>query len=191
MLVFAGLFGHCDKQGVFLWSPAHLKLDILPFLPFEITETLSILLKSKLVVKFKAAGKEYGYIPTFNIHQAIGGKEAQLPARFPIPKVKRQGSNGDVTATSPGSDGDNPQPDGEVTGTAGREGKGIRKGSGREPNATSKPVDKSHAKANGNGKSANEWAIELGIQRVVGEHEGAFQARVLAAVQKHTAEQQA
>ena len=32
MLVFAALWGHCDKQGVFEWKPRQLALDILPFL---------------------------------------------------------------------------------------------------------------------------------------------------------------
>jgi hypothetical protein len=189
MLVFCALWGHCDKNGVFQLRPRHLQLDILPFLKFDIAETLQILEKHKLMARFKAKDSEwYGWIPKFTDHQAIGGKEAQAPAKYPEPPRELKGK-------FRGSDRDNPQPNGEATETAGREGKGKeRKGTGAEAQACgqlkageSKAGDKYPLK--GNGKSANEWALELGIQRVSGEHEGSFQARVLAAVEKHKAAQ--
>jgi hypothetical protein len=43
MLVFAALWGHCDKAGHFVWKPRSLKLDILPFLDFDIFATLNLL----------------------------------------------------------------------------------------------------------------------------------------------------
>jgi hypothetical protein len=202
MLVFCGLFGHCDKQGVFQWRPNHLKLDIMPFVPFEIAKTLEILEKHDLIVGFKVSGEHYGWIPTFNVHQRIGGNESQSPARFPCPPSnlvakmgKRRGTAVEAPRKHKGSDKDNPQPNAEAIGIAGREGKGKeRKGTGAEAQACgqlkageSKAGDKYPLK--GNGKSANEWALELGIQRVSGEHEGSFQARVLAAVEKHKAAQ--
>lgn len=95
MLVFAGLWGHCDKGGVFEWKPRSLKLDILPFLDFDMAETLALLVQAGLVTRYVADRKEYGAIPTFAVHQRIGGKEAQEPEKHPRSDgeaiVKQQG----------------------------------------------------------------------------------------------------
>jgi uncharacterized phage protein (TIGR02220 family) len=97
MLVFEGLWGHCDKAGRFEWRPRHLKLDILPFLPFEMAETLAILEKAGMLKKYTVDGKEYGEIPSFTEHQRIGGKESQEPEKHPAPTSeapkKKRGSN--------------------------------------------------------------------------------------------------
>ena len=50
MLVFEGLWCHCDSKGRFEWRPRQLKLDILPFLPFDMTATLAILEESGMAV---------------------------------------------------------------------------------------------------------------------------------------------
>lgn len=83
MLVFAGLWGHCDKNGTFEWKPRNLKLDILPFLPFNMEQTLEVLNKSGLIVRFETGGKQFGHIPNFQKHQRINGREAQEEARYP------------------------------------------------------------------------------------------------------------
>lgn len=106
MLVFAGLWGHCDKAGRFLWRPKHLKLDILPFLPFDMASTLAILQQAGLLKKYNVSGLDYGLIPSFVEHQRIGGKEAQEPEKFPAPsgeaKVKKRGSTGEAAGKQPG-----------------------------------------------------------------------------------------
>lgn len=118
MLVFAGLWGHCDKAGRFEWRPRTLKLDILPFLSFDMAETLAILERAGQVRRYQVDGKEYGEIASFCVHQRISGKEAQEPEKHPEPIKedigKKRGSNG------------------EAPETAGREGKGRGKGKGRE-----------------------------------------------------------
>lgn len=149
MLVFEGLWGHCDKAGRFLWRPKMLKLDILPFLPFEMEETLAILERAWLVVRYEVAGVQYGWIPTFNVHQAIGGKEAQGPEKFPEP-------NGEVIEKYR-----------EVTGKLPRlqEGKGRELGREGNRGESSPPVDKSQtstATAPGNGAW---WKSNDGIDR--------------------------
>lgn len=100
MLVFSGLWGHCDKAGRFRWRPKHLKLDILPFLPFDMAETMTILEQARQVVRYEVGGEEYGWIPTFTEHQRISGKEAQEPERYPPPPreaIERyEGSNGEA-----------------------------------------------------------------------------------------------
>jgi hypothetical protein len=110
MLVFIGLFGHCDKGGVFEWKPRVLKLDILPFLDFDMAKTLRLLEEAGQLQQFEVEGKIYGLIPSFTEHQTIGGKESQAPVKFPRP-------NGEKPENKRGSSG-------EATETAGREGKG-------------------------------------------------------------------
>lgn len=118
MLVFCGLWGHCDKVGRFEWKPRTLKLDILPFLPFDMAETLGILEQAGMLKKYAVDGVEYGVIPSFPDHQRIGGKEAQEPEKFPPPngeaKGKKLGSNGEATVKQSG-----------LQEGKGREGKGV------------------------------------------------------------------
>lgn len=128
MLVFAALWGHCDKQGVFEWNPRQLALDILPFLwsdtsGAELSETLDLLYKVDRCIKYEHAGKWWGYIPTFSEHQRITGKEGTEPPKYPPPpdleKGTHRGHNGDTPETRRGSQ------EGK-----GREGRG--KGKGKE-----------------------------------------------------------
>lgn len=84
MLVFAGLWTQCDKAGNFQWRPAQLKLDILPFIDFDIGSTLEVLRKSGEVLQyFGDDSKEYGHIPTFTQHQRFFGSEIKSSPRFP------------------------------------------------------------------------------------------------------------
>ncbi len=92
MFVFAGLWGHCDKAGRFEWKPRMLKLDILPFLDFDMAGTLEILERADFVRRYEVDGKTYGVIDSFPEHQRIGGKEAQDPEKFPAPTEKQEGS---------------------------------------------------------------------------------------------------
>ncbi len=92
MFVFAGLWGHCDKAGRFEWKPRMLKLDILPFLDFDMAGTLEILERADFVRRYEVDGKTYGVIDSFPDHQRIGGKEAQDPEKYPEPPEKQEGS---------------------------------------------------------------------------------------------------
>ncbi|MBS1723116.1 MAG: hypothetical protein JSS66_09215 [Armatimonadetes bacterium] len=76
MLVFVGLWGHCDAQGVFEFRPRQLKLDILPYLPFDMATALQHLVEAGFILVYASGGKEYGYIPGFLKHQRLSGKEA-------------------------------------------------------------------------------------------------------------------
>lgn len=121
MLVFAGLWGHCDKAGRFEWRPRTLKLDILPFLQFDMTETLNLLAASGFIRRYSAGGGEYGVIPSFSEHQRINGKESQEPERYPAPET-----SGEAAAQHLGSVG-------EAVETTGREGKGREEEGNGEP----------------------------------------------------------
>lgn len=86
MFVFMGLWSVCDKRGVFPWRPLSLKLDIYPFLEFDMQETLCILLAGGFIKKFKAADNNfYGYVLNFEKHQRVTGIEASNPAKYPEP----------------------------------------------------------------------------------------------------------
>lgn len=95
MLVFEGLLTLCDKNGTFLWQPPHIKLDVLPFIPFDMQTTLELLVGSGMVIKFTAEGREYGHIPTFQKHQRVSGTEAKNPAKYPYPleALRKQGGS--------------------------------------------------------------------------------------------------
>lgn len=100
MLVFAGLWGHCDKAGRFEWKPRMLKLDILPFIDFDMGSTLALLCEAGFVRKYAIDGKQYGEIRSFEKHQRINGKEAQEPEKHPAPIEEAQeestGSSGEA-----------------------------------------------------------------------------------------------
>lgn len=104
MMVFAGLWGHCSKDGVFEWRPRTLKLSILPFLPFEMTDTLGLLVEAGFIRRFSVGEKQYGYIPTFSDHQRISGKEAQASPSLPqYIQEDTQGSTGEAPVKHPGA----------------------------------------------------------------------------------------
>ena len=105
MFVFMGLWSACDKQGVFPWKPKLLKLDIYPFLGYDMGETLGILLDSGFVEKFETAnGKSWGFVPNFEKHQRITGDEGKNPSRYPSPHeavAQQSRHTGDTSATQP------------------------------------------------------------------------------------------
>ena len=84
MLFFAGLWCQCDKAGNFPWRPAQLKLDILPFIEYDVGTSLEALRKSSMICRYSGQdGKEYGHIPSFREHQRFFGSEAKALPRFP------------------------------------------------------------------------------------------------------------
>lgn len=127
LMVFAGLWGHCDNKGRFEWKPRQLKLDILPFLPFDMAETLAILDGAEMVRHYTVDGKEYGEIPTFEKHQRLSGKELTEGEKFP----PNPNCNREAMGKQRGSDRDGPES---------QEGKGKEEeGNGNNP-APEKPA---------------------------------------------------
>lgn len=106
MMVFEALWGHCDSKGRFEWKPRMLKLDILPFLPFDMSETLDILEKSGMLHRYSVEGKDYGAIETFEKHQRLSGKEVTEGEKFPAEQkestVKQPGSVGEIPESQEG-----------------------------------------------------------------------------------------
>jgi hypothetical protein len=85
LLVFAALWTQSDKNGVFEWRPRQLKLDILPFIQFDMEATLELLRAAEFIECYQVDAKEYGRVPTFIKNQRITGKEAESPGRYPLP----------------------------------------------------------------------------------------------------------
>jgi hypothetical protein len=85
MFVFMGLWSVSDKNGVFEWKPKQLKLDIYPFLEFDMEMTLNILFENGFIKKYEYENKIYGYVVNFKKHQNITGTEKLNDARYPEP----------------------------------------------------------------------------------------------------------
>jgi hypothetical protein len=121
MFVFLGLWSVCDKQGVFAWKPRSLKLDIYPFLDYDMEETLQILIDEGFIRKFVADedGETYGHVINFERHQRINGDEAKNPPKYPSPpeetSEKQERSNTEA--------GEKQERSGEENGKGKRKGK--------------------------------------------------------------------
>lgn len=95
-LTFLGLFTVADKKGHFEWKPRNLKLAILPFVDsHSMAEALNLLEQGGYIQRYEVAGKTYGAIPTWHLHQRITGTEATMPARYPAPDGNTQESPSD------------------------------------------------------------------------------------------------
>ena len=93
MLTFAGLWCIADANGVFVYSPPHIKLDVLPFLDFDVKKTLQILEKNSFIKSFEVESKIYAQVCGFNEHQKINGKEAEGGGRYPLPPWQKTNIN--------------------------------------------------------------------------------------------------
>lgn len=71
MLLFAGLWTISDNSGVFEWRPAQIRLDVLPFLDYDVEKSLNLLVDAMFVKKYQSAGKTFGCVINFNKHQKM------------------------------------------------------------------------------------------------------------------------
>jgi|GEM_PF-6284728 len=168
MLVFAGLFGHCDKNGVFAYKPRMLKLDILPFLDFDMAATLAALVDHGFVQPFEDNEKSWGFIPTFTEHQRLQTKELNAPTKYPEPPKPKEGRTGDVPGTHP-----------EPQEGKGREEEGNVEGNGQgnpevspdaEPDLTSEAAERFNA-------LAKDLSVPL-VQKLTASRRAALRARI-------------
>jgi hypothetical protein len=84
MLVFEGLWVICDRAGRFEWKPRTIKLDVLPFLEYDITGTLQLLAGAGFIQRYEVQGKIYGRIPSWEAHQTFESLKNEK-VRFPDP----------------------------------------------------------------------------------------------------------
>jgi len=80
---FIGLFCYADREGRFEWRPRALKSDVLPYWDGDFEEVLKALASKMYIVRYTVAGKDYGFIRDWRLHQAIGNKE--VPSEIPSP----------------------------------------------------------------------------------------------------------
>lgn len=96
MLTFAGLWTQADSKGRFRDKPRVLKLDILPFIDFDISKTLDILASHGFIQRYEVEGEQYGQVIAFETHQRITGKEATDGEKYP-------GIDGETSGKQPGN----------------------------------------------------------------------------------------
>jgi hypothetical protein len=128
MLVFQGLWMSADSNGAFEWRPRHLKLDILPFVTYDIEKTLDMLWEHGFIDRYTIDGKKYGRVIAFGKHQRLSGKEATEGVKYPEPSPesieKHQGSTREAIENHP----------------VAQEGKGKERSTGKDMATGKKPA---------------------------------------------------
>ena len=74
-LAFAGLWTVCDREGRFHWRPRSIKAEVLPYDDVDFSSVLDALALYGFVRKYSYKGEYFGWIPSWNHHQAINGRE--------------------------------------------------------------------------------------------------------------------
>ena len=109
MLVYAGLWTQCDKNGVFLYNCKVLKNEVLPYMDFDMKKTLSILEENNYFIKYSSGGREYGFIPKFEKYQFPTKNEKDNPAKYPLPPDEIIEHSQELIETFPGTSQDVPK----------------------------------------------------------------------------------
>lgn len=153
MLVFQGLWTQADREGRFVWQPRQLKLDILPFVDFDMAEGLELLRANGFIERYEVSGRSYGYIPTWHEHQKPHHQEA--PSRIPTiseatPKAIRESPTAreGSAANSLSSNGIGESP------------KGVRE----SPNGFDREGGMGRENRNGKGNGANAPLVAGGLE---------------------------
>jgi hypothetical protein len=136
MLIFEGLWTQCDRAGRFAWRAKTLKLDILPFITFDMESELNKLADAFFVIQYEHKGDLFGVIPTFLDHQRLTGKEAIEPPKHPAPPEAKPRKTRKLPRSESGSDGEalGKHSGSDETRPVFQEGKGIGKEEEREGN---------------------------------------------------------
>jgi hypothetical protein len=96
MMVFLGLWMLADSKGRFEYKPRSMKLDILPFITFDIQLTLDLLEASGFIRTYTVDGNKYGMIPSFKEHQRLTGKELTEGEKYPDEIINNRGNIGET-----------------------------------------------------------------------------------------------
>ncbi len=83
-IAFIGVWCFCDREGRFKWKPRQMKPCILPHDTVDFEKVLDALRDDGFIVQYEHEGEDYGYVPSFHVHQFINNKEAKstLPSPF-------------------------------------------------------------------------------------------------------------
>ena len=85
-LSFAGLWTAADREGRFKWDPPNLKLDCIPYDDLDFSRVLDALLTRGWIGYYTTEQGEFGYIPSWKVHQFINNREK--PSDLPDPLDK-------------------------------------------------------------------------------------------------------
>lgn len=79
---FTMLWCYADRAGRFEWRPRSLKTDILPYWDGDFSRVLDALATRGFIVRYVSGTRELGWIPSFERHQVVNGRESasELPA---------------------------------------------------------------------------------------------------------------
>lgn len=112
-LFFIGLWNFVDDDGRAPYSPARLKMQILPADPADVSEILGEIRREKLITVYEVDGKEYFQVCGFSKHQKVDNRSK---SKHPAPPItaeqsgkigqegKGKGREEDAGASAPHSD---------------------------------------------------------------------------------------
>ena len=64
-LLYIGIWNECDDKGIFLWSPLHLKMRILPADNVDAAALLAEVEAAGRIIRFTVDGKDFGAVKNF------------------------------------------------------------------------------------------------------------------------------
>lgn len=158
-LAFAGLWTLCDREGRFEWRPRRMKPVVLPYDKVDFSDVLDALRDYGFVIKYAAAGRDYGAVPGFSRHQVVNNRERQ--SVIPAPPKGAEGECRDAAGTRGPRDTDSSQ-------RKGKEGNGFPvPGEGKSSDTVSghRPGEP-EAVANRNPSSLQEIVWQQGLARL-------------------------
>src|SRR5229473_3693622 len=80
MLTFCCLWTQCDREGRFEWRPRQLKLDVLPFVDYDLGATMELLAEHDFIRSMRSEGDGTGM---FRHGASISARMfGNRPARF-------------------------------------------------------------------------------------------------------------
>jgi hypothetical protein len=100
MLVFVGLMAQADREGRFNWNPRVLKLDVLPFIDFDLSASMDLLVIHGFIQRYEVDAKAYGYFPTWARHQVVNARERESMIPPPPPTSATRETEASITAAS-------------------------------------------------------------------------------------------
>jgi hypothetical protein len=102
-LLFIGLWSLADSEGRMEDRPARIRVEILPYDDCDAEAMLTDLHAAGFIKRYEIDGLALIELPSFRRHQRIGGKEAQVPSRFPKSLDNQQGKQRGSTCEAPGT----------------------------------------------------------------------------------------
>ncbi len=111
-LFFIGLWNFVDDDGRAPYSPARLKMQILPADSADVSEILGEIRRNKLITVYEVDGKEYFQVCGFTKHQKVDNRSK---SKYPSPPIPTEQS-GKLGQEGKGREGKQDAPNGAHSG---------------------------------------------------------------------------